>query len=187
MSRCSFGCGLLLVSLALATAAACSSNSSSATGPTTLSAESGARTNLTAEPVTLRPEFLPNVPCSSSPAFGTRVIVVVSGGPGVSVRSLRFRFTDLFGVRALPQVRVIPGSSPMTMPAGMIPPLMGIPIPGLAPPPASTMLQAANAQRFPFFLSFGCGLSTTGIVAISTDTMDRMGRPQTLEISVPLS
>lgn len=186
MCRRSHRYGLLLVSFALVTAFACSTNSSSATSPTALTAESGGQYSLTAEPVMLRPEFLPDVPCSSSRAFGTRVIVVVSGGSGVLVRGLRFRFTDRFGVRVFPQVRVIPGSSPMTIPVTMIPPLMGIPIPGQAPAPPSTMSQASNAQRFPFFLTFGCGLSTNGVVSVSTDTIDGTGRAETREIRVPL-
>jgi len=184
MSRRFHRYGLLLLFLALA-AAACSSNSSTATSPTAPTAGSGG-SGLSAEPVMLRAEWLPDVPCSSSRAFGTRVVVVVSGGSGLSVRSLRFSFTDRFGVRALPQVRMIPGSSPMTIPVTMIPPLTGIPIPGQAPPPASTMSQASNAQRFPFFLTFGCGLSTNGVVSVSTDTIDGMGRVETREISVPL-
>ena len=186
MSRSFPWSGLPLLCLAILSASACSSGSSGATGPTALTVESGTGSSLTAEPATLRPEFLPDLSCSNSRPFGTRIIVVVSGGSQLSLRALRFRFVDRFGISALPNVRVIPGSSPMTVPVTMIPPLMGIPIPGLAPAPASTMSQLSNAQRFPFFLAFGCGLSANGVVSVGADTIDGMGRAATRELSVPM-
>jgi len=175
------GSSLLFVALTMASACQSPGSMNAATGPSPFTSESGFR--VTAEPVALRAELLPDLACSSSRAFGTRVIVVVSGG---TLASLRFRFTDRFGVNALPHVRVIPGSSPMTIPVTMIPPLTGIPIPGLAPAPPSTLSQASNAQRFPFFLTFGCGLSTNGVVSVTAETVDGMGRAGTRELRMSL-
>jgi hypothetical protein len=185
MSRGSPRFGLPLLCAALALAAACENNSSTrVTSPTAVTAESGSGSRITAEPVMLRPEILPGLSCVGSPPFGTRIIVVVSGA-GVSLGGLRFRFTDRFGLTGLPFVRVIPGSSPMTTPVTMIPPLTGIPIPGLAPAPASTMSQLSNA-RFPFFLTFGCGFSTNGVLDVNADLIDGTGRSQTRALRVPL-
>ena len=184
MSRGSPRFGLPLLCAALALAAACENNSStSVTRPTALTAGSGSGSRVTAEPVALRPEILPGVPCAGLPPFGTRIIVVVSGG---TLGRLGFRFTDRFGVTGLPLVRVIPGSSPMTTPVTIIPPMTGIPIPGLAPTPLSTMSQFSNAERFPFFLTFGCGFSTNGVLDVSADLIDGMGRSQTRALKVPL-
>src|SRR5688572_25387812 len=111
--------GVLLAVLALGAAAGCDSNRNTTVGPSALIAATTG-TTFRFEPATLRPELVPGTSCVATlPGFGTRIIVIVGGG--ITVRELRFRFTDRFGVNALPRVAAIPGSSPLSTPASAIP------------------------------------------------------------------
>jgi hypothetical protein len=48
------------------------------------------------------------------------------------------------------------------------------------------MSQASNAQRFPFFLTFGCGMSANGLVVVTGEMVGANGGSVTREVSVPL-
>src|SRR3954447_23186326 len=95
--------GLLLVFLATLSLTAC--ESTSAVIPTSASdvqSQGTLKSTFTAEPATLHAEVLPGVGCLTTPAFGTRIIVIVNGGTNVPLHGVRFRFTDRTGLTALP-------------------------------------------------------------------------------------
>ncbi|HET7694148.1 MAG TPA: hypothetical protein VFK57_00420 [Vicinamibacterales bacterium] len=132
------------------------------------------------EPATLRPEFLPGR-CGPGPLFGTRIIIVIRGGD-VTLRGLRFRFTDMLGVTSLPRVMPIPSASPLTAPVSTLPTLP-IPIPGIAPLPSTGPIPIPGTlQSLPFFLAFDCGVASEGTLVIFIDTDDDRGRTHTSEL-----
>jgi hypothetical protein len=187
--------GVLLVFLGLGVATGCESQRNDVAGPSPVSASltSGASTTFHFEPATLRPEVVPGTSCV---AFGTRIIVVIAGGSDVTLRGLRFRFTDRHGVNALPRVVAIPGASPLTVPASSISSPFPIPTPGLAPLPATSpipmpgppvvngLVPAGPQQQLPFFLFFDCGVAPAGMLFIATEVAEPRGTMQTSEFRV---
>jgi hypothetical protein len=190
---------VLLAFLALGAVAGCDSNRDTPVGPSALTAATTG-TTFRFEPETLRPEFVPGTSCVA--AFGTRIIVIVDGDG--TLRELRFRFTDRFGVSALPRVVAIPGPSPLSTPASAIPssvpiPLPSsspIPIPGLAPLPTNSPIPIPGSTAFgasvpagtsvhlPFFLFFECGVASEGTLFIGTEVADPGGTVQTSQFRV---
>jgi hypothetical protein len=133
------------------------------------------------EPATLRPEFLPGVSCGRRSFFGARIIIVIRGDD-VSVRGLRFRFTDLLGMTALPRVTSIPGNAPLSAPISSFP-TSPIPIPGIAPMPMTSPIPIPGAtQAFPFFLTFDCNVASEGTLSVFVDNVDRNGGMTTTEL-----
>ena len=189
--------GVLLLFLALFSASACDDAKVVATGPSGMPSDTGVQTTFSFQPVTLHPEFLPAVPCG---AFGTRIIVVVSGGTTVIVRGIGFRFTDRNGHTTLPLVKPIPGSSPLTTPLTAIPSTFPIPTPGVGPLPEASPIPvpgfppikgvsvpAGGSLTLPFFLVFDCGVITDGTVVVAVDHADDRGRMGTSEMRVRLA
>lgn len=186
--------GVLLAFLVVGAAAGCDSNRNTTVGPSALtSAMSG--TTFHFEPATLRAELVPGISCGAVPAFGTRIIVIVGGH--VRLRGLRFRFTDRFGVNALPRVMAIPGSSPLSTPASAIPSSFPIPIPGIAPLPVNSPIPipgsspfngvsvpTGTSQHLPFFLLFGCSVASEGTLFVGTEVAEPGGTVQTSEFRV---
>jgi hypothetical protein len=188
--------GVLLLFLAILPTA-CDNVTVSTTHPSTLPAAADPRTTFDFQPAWLQPEFLPAVSCVGGSVFGTRIIVVVSGGTEVIVRGFGFRFTDHSGRTTLPSVRPIPGSSPLTTPVTSIPTTFPIPIPGVGPlPSASPILvpgfppingvrvPAGGSLTFPFFLTFDCGIVPAGMLFVGIDQADGHGRMGTSELRV---
>jgi hypothetical protein len=157
-----------LLVLLFAATSACEATNVNGAAPTKLSASAPAPAALAFEPSTLRPEFLFDRPCTPTLPFGTRIIIVVSGSD-VSLRSIRFGFTDRFGVNALPRVTAIPGSDPMRTPRSLIPTTLPIPIPGVAPLPSTSPIPIPGQSQFPFFLAFDCGIAPDGVLVVSVD------------------
>jgi len=173
----------------LATLSLTACESTSAVIPTSASdvqSQGTLKSTFTAEPATLHAEFLPGVGCLTTPAFGTRIIVIVNGGTNVALHGVRFRFTDRTGLTALPMVTTVSGST-STVPAGSIPPVGGIPIPGVAPlPSASPIPIPGSSQSFPFFLTFGCGFQPDGILVVSADSTNGSGIMHTTDLRMRL-
>ena len=190
MSRILPRFGVLLLGLALLVATGCSDSDSGMTEPSTVTTFNLVP-SFTTQPSMLSPEFLPGISCGSSRAFGTRIIVVVNGGTNMFVKGIDFRFTDRFGVTALPQVRSIPGPVPMTTPSVSIPTSNPIPPLGVAPLPTSSPIPFPGdgnptAADFPFFLTFGCGVFSQGTLIVNVDTGDHTGRTHRAQFTVPL-
>src|SRR4029079_16678480 len=89
--------GVLLLFLALFSVSACDDAKVVATGPSGMPSDTSVQTTFSFQPATLHPEFLPGIPCVTGSAFGTRIIIVVSGETTVIVRGIGFRFTDSSG------------------------------------------------------------------------------------------
>jgi hypothetical protein len=187
--------GVLLAFLAAGAATGCDGQRNTVVGPTALKSATTTGTTFRFEPATLRPEFVSGISCVAVPAFGTRIIVIVGGD--VTLRELRFRFTDRFGVNALPRVMAIPGSSPLSVPASAIPSSFPIPVPGLAPLPASSPIPMPGSSAFngpslpvgtsvhlPFFLFFECGVASEGTLFIGTEVAEPGGTVQTSQFRV---
>lgn len=174
---------------------ACDNDRPTVTGPTALTSTSTNGPVFGFEPAALRPEFLPATSCVRRSPFGTRIIIVIGPGGGVFLRSLRFRFTDRFGVNALPRVTPIIGPSPLTVPVSTIAPFSPIPVPGGAaltstgpiPIPGSAPINGlqippGTLRTLPFFLSFDCGVSSDGVVHVTLDTAAPNGQTSTSEL-----
>jgi hypothetical protein len=183
--------------LALAAVAGCDSQYYVAAGPSSLSSGfTAASTKFDFQPATLRPETIPGNSCMNDPAFATRIIVVIGPAGDVILSGLRFSFTDRFGRNALPRVRPIPGSSPLSVPVSSIPPFSPIPVPGVAPLPPSPipipgsggvngfMVPAGGSRQLPFLLLFDCGVAPAGILFVMTDIADSNGRMHTSRFEV---
>ena len=190
--------GVLLAFLALGMTTGCESQRNTGTGPSPIPAsfKSGVSTTFNFEPATLRPELIPGTSCV---AFGTRIIIVVTGESGVVLRGLRFRLTDRHGVNALPRVMAIPGASPLSSPAPGMPSSFPIPTPGLAPLPSTMpipmpgpsavngfLVPAGASEQLPFFLFFDCGVAPEGFLFIGTEVVEQGGMTQTSEFRVRL-
>lgn len=187
--------GVLLAVLALGAAAGCDSNRNTTVGPSALIAATTG-TTFRFEPATLRSELVPGTSCVAAlPGFGTRIIVIVGGD--VTLRELRFRFRDRFGVNALPRVTPIPGSSPLSTPASAIPSTFPIPTPGIAPLPVNSSIPMPGASSFnglslaggsllhlPFFLLFECGVASEGMLFVGTEVVESDGTVKTSEFRV---
>ena len=176
------------VMLALLLAAVTACNRSSASPTTPAAADIALKPAFTAEPLTVRPEFLPRGSCTGRAPFGVRIVVDVRAGEDFILRGLSFSFTDRFGVRSLPDVfstpdSSIPTSGPIPFPGFAPLPTRGpIPIPGS--PPIDGVLVGRTVQEIPFFLRFGCGLVPDGTIVIVVDLNDRRGRPERAEMEV---
>ena len=172
MSLRSPGYSLLLIVPALLFAVGCddAKNVTTATAPSGVAPVSSIQSAVSVEPAALRPEFLPGLSCRSNRPFGTRLNFVIGGGRDISLHRLRFRFVDRFGVIALPDVAPQTGIFPMTSPPVSIPTSSPIPIPGLAPmPPDGVFIPFGASRTLPFFLTFGCGASSTGTLFVMFD------------------
>ena len=162
----------VLVLLFSATAA-CEATNTSGTAPSKVSTMDAAAVALSVEPVALRPEFLFDRSCLQARPFGTRLIVSVNGGD-VELRSIRFRFTDRFGVNSVPRVISIPGADPMSATIPSITTSMPM-IGGVAPLPSAAPIPIRGSSQFPFFLAFDCGVSPRGVVLIALDVKGPRG------------
>ncbi len=188
--------GLLLAFLVLGATAGCDSNRNVG-GPSSLSSSMTMGSSFGFQPTTLRPELVSDTSCVAVPAFGTRIIIIVSAGGDIILSGLRFRFTDRFGVNALPRVTPIPGSSPLSVSASTIPPFNPIPVPGVAPLPVTSpipipgsspvnglMVPAGTSRQLPFFLLFDCGVASDGTLFVMTDVAKPSGALQTSQFQV---
>jgi hypothetical protein len=151
----------IMLALLLAAVTACNRTSASPTTPA--AADAALKPSFTAEPLKVRPEFLPHGSCTGRTPFGVRITVVVAAGEDFILRGLSFSFTDRFGGRSLPDVfptpdgSSIPTSAPIPFPGFAPLPTRGpIPIPGS--PPIDGVLVGRTVRELPFFLRFGCGL-----------------------------
>lgn len=169
-----------LLGVLLAGSTACEATNTQGTAPSKVSSTAPLPVSLAVEPSALRPEFLFDRSCTKARPFGTRVIVVV-GGSEISVRSIRFRFTDRFGTGALPRVSAISGADPLTAPMPSITTAMPNPVAGIAPLPSPSPIPIRGSSQFPFFLTFGCGVAAHGDLLIAVDTKGPDG-PQTSEV-----
>jgi hypothetical protein len=180
-------CAPVVLALLLTASLACDS-----TTGLTEPARAGAalRSSFTAEPLVVRPEFLPDSLCTRRSAFGVRINVIVAPGEDLILRGLRFAFVDRFGDRALPDVfptpqgSFIPASLPVPFPGvAPLPSRAPIPIPG-SPPIEGLLVSARTARDLAFFLRFGCGVFPEGIILIEGELNDRNGRPENAELRV---
>ena len=179
----------VMLTLLLAAVTACNRTSASPTTPA--AAEAALKPSFTAEPLAVRPEFLPRGSCPGRSPFGVRITVVVVAGEDFILRGLRFSFTDRFGGSSLPDVfptpegSFIPSASPLTVPGFAPLPTRGpIPIPGSPPIDDALLVDAQSLRELPFFLRFGCGLVPNGTIVIIVDFNDRRGRPDRAEMEV---
>jgi hypothetical protein len=153
---------------------------------------------VTAEPLTVDPEFLPNPFCPTRPPFGVRLTVIVRAGQDLIVRGMRFDFIDRSGDAQIPLVIPIPlnSSGPVTIPSSMPVPIPGsspipipssppLPIPGFSP--LDGVLVTGGSLRAPFFVQFGCDVPAAGTLFISVDTADRRGTANTSRVRVCVS
>ena len=180
----------VMLALLLAAVTACNRTSASPTTPA--AADAALKPSFTAEPLKVRPEFLPRGSCTGRSPFGVRITVVVGAGEDFILRGLSFSFTDRFGGRSLPDVfptpdgSSIPTSAPIPFPGFAPLPTRGpIPIPGS--PPIDGVLVGRTVRELPFFLRFGCGLVPDGTIVIVIDLNDRRGRPDRAEMEVRVS
>ena len=162
--------GLLL--LFFSASAACEATNSHGTAPSKVGGMDAAAVALSVEPVALRPEFLLDRSCPQARPFGTRLIVSVNGD--VALQSIRFRFTDRFGVNRVPRVISIPGADPMSATIPAITTTMPM-IGGVAPLPAAAPIPIRGSSQFPFFLAFDCGVSPRGVMLIAVDVKSPRG------------
>lgn len=128
---------------------------------------------LTAEPASLRPEFLPSPSCLLRPAFRVRLTVIVGGGGAVFLSGLRFHFLDRLGSRALPLVSAAPGSSFTSS----LPSSSPVPIPGVAP-----LASFSRSGTLPFIATFGCDVVPDGTLIVIGDLDD--GRTAEMRLRV---
>ena len=152
---------------------------------------------VTADPMTVTPEFLPLSFCPEGPPFSVRLqITIGSGGDIVVVRRVRFDFTDRFGDSAtpvvtrtstrlpesnLPSVPVpvpLPTSSPVNIPTSS-----PIPIPDSLPF-QDTRVLPGDSSTVPTVLHFGCGVDPNGTLIVSVDTTDSRGASGTSQVRV---
>ncbi len=185
--------GVLLALLVLGAATGCERERNTVVGPTALTSTMTSASSFSFEPATLRPELDPSTSCVAVRPFGTRIIVIVNAGGTVILSRLRFRFTDRFGVNALPLVTPIAGLSPLSVSTPTVPPFNPIPIPGVAPLPPTAipipgtspvnglMVPAGSSRHLPFFLRFNCGVESEGTLFVMTDVAEPGGTVQTSE------
>jgi hypothetical protein len=141
--------------------------------------------SVTAEPLTVRPEFVSGAFCATHPPFRGNLIVVVGGRQDVIIRGVHFRFHHRRGGHTFPVVTPTPTASgtivttptygPVPTPGfATLPGASPIPIPGS--PPIEGVLNHANTfRRLPFTFELGCGVPADGTMVIRVDTADRGG------------
>jgi hypothetical protein len=130
---------------------------------------------LSAEPLSVRPEFLPSPQCFDRPAFGLRVFISLRGRD-VTLRGLRFRFIDLIGTQTLPDVIRMPTP---TSNASSLPSASPVIMPGIAALPPLPI-----SSPIPFFARFGCGVLPKGTLVIVGEMSQTNGAMQLVEMKV---
>ena len=184
---------VVLVSAFLGTAGCSDSEPAGATAPSPVAAAT-----VTAEPMTIRPEFLPSSSCGNRPAFRGGLSIIVGATDELILRGLQFHFVDRFGGRTSPLVSPtsafagvttsIPTSGPVPIPSPgfvSIPGSSPITIPG-ASPVHGVLLSANTFRTLPFAFEFGCGVHADGTLLINVETSDRKGRRGTSEVRVSI-
>jgi hypothetical protein len=190
---------LALLITIVSTASSCSdSDDPSPTAPTT-----HVTATMTAEPMVVTPEFVPNASCRTVPAFRTSLVVVVAGDRDLILRNLRFSFTDRLGGTTLPVVIAVvttsvltsvpnsmpvpmPNTSPITIPGTMpIPGSSAVAVPG-SPAVDGVVVLAGTSRRLPLVLEFGCGVPSAGSLTVIAEMMDRDGTPRNQRTTVRL-
>lgn len=174
---------VVLVSAFLGTAGCSDSEPAGATAPSPVAAAT-----VTAEPMKIRPEFLPSSSCGNRPAFRGGLSIIVGTTDELILRGLQFHFVDRFGARTSPLV------SPTSAFAGVttsIPTSGPVPIPGSSPitipgasPVHGVLLSANTFRTLPFAFEFGCGVHADGTLLINVETSDRKGRRGRSEVRV---
>jgi hypothetical protein len=165
------------------------------TGPTTTGLQGPPGALVTVEPTAVRAEFLSRPVCPSAPAFGVRIVIMLSDRI-VTARRLRFELTHHARPPVFPLViplpssptdrRPSPGATPLptfTQNPVPIPTAPGIPVPGS--PPLDEMLLAA--RRLPVFLEFGCDVPPAGRLVATLETTDTAGRSRQVAAQVNVS
>jgi hypothetical protein len=190
-----FGVAVLFVALLVTTG--CNTQADFAlTGPAPLVATANIHASFGAEPASVQPEFFPSGSCVGQ-AFGARVGIRVHGDRDVILRGLRFTYVDPSGLRLLPDVFSIPTLSTPVALTGSMPNSSPVSVPGFAPLPSATLIpmpasspitgvviSAGSSHLFPFFLNFGCGVITNGVIVVIVDAGDRDGKFSTSELRV---
>ena len=141
---------------------------------------------LTADPMTVKPEFLPLSFCPAGPPFGFRLVITVGNGrDSFLLRRLLFNFTDLRGGFSVPTVTPIAtsriGSIPDSMPVPL-PTSPSIPFPSSSPIPIPGSLTledpriaAGASQTQAVFVQLGCGVPPGGTLVVIVDGTDSSG------------
>lgn len=191
-----FGVAVLFVSLLVTTGCSETQADFALTGPAPLVATANIHASFGAEPSIVQPEFFHFGSCVGQ-AFGARVGIRVHGDHDVILRGLRFTYVDPRGLRSLPDVLSIPTLTTPVALIGNMPNSSPVPVPGFAPLPSATLIpmpasspingvviSAGSSHLFPFFVRFGCGVFTDGVIVIVVDAGDRDGRFSTSELKV---
>ena len=192
-----FGVAVLFLSLLVTTGCNNTEAEFSMTGPAPLVATANIHSSFGVEASTVQAESLHSGSCVGGYPFGARVGVRVHGNDDVILRGLRFKYVDPRGAPSYPTIIPIPTlSTPVEM-IGIMPTRSPIPVPGFAPLPTSTLMPTPGSspiegvvitggtpQSFPFFVRFGCGVITDGVIVIIVDAGDRHGRFSTSELKV---
>ncbi len=144
---------------------------------------------VTVEPMVVRPEFLHGGTCAAFSPFGLRLRLSFREHRHLTLRGLRFRLTDRFGVDALPEVIPLPSGMEAALPTPISSPLPGaasLPAPPLPVPGSSSMTGIGIAAGTPlaFFLRFGCGVAPEGLLFVSIQVVDRDGRSESSDVRV---
>ena len=182
---------VVLVSATLGSAACSGSEPAGLAAPSPVAAAT-----VKAEPVAIRPEFLPATSCFSRPPFRGGLVVIVGSTDDLILRGLQFNFTDRLGTRTSPLVSPaaafstattsIPVSGPIPIPAPgfvAIPGSSAITIPGSAPV-HGVFLPANTSRQLAFDFEFGCGVLAEGSLVITVETTDRNGRRGASDVRV---
>jgi hypothetical protein len=191
-----FGVAVLFVSLLVTTGCNSTQAEFSLTGPAPLVATANIHSSFGVEPSSVQPEFFRSGSCVGQ-SFGARVGIRVHGDRDVILRSLRFTHVDPRGMRSLPDVLSIPTLSTPVAFTGNMPNSSPVSVPGFAPLPSATVIplpgsssisgvviSAGSSRLFPFFVKFGCGVITDGVIVIVVDAGDRDGKFSTSELRV---
>ena len=175
--------------LALTVVAGCERTTSSPTAPGPSFGESA---SLTAEPLAVRPEFLPAPVCETRPAFGVRLSISIAGGSGLMIRGFQFVFTDRFGARTFPEALPIPfataasfpSSSPIPTPGGAaLPGTSPVTIPGASP--VQNLFVPPRASRvLAFFVRFACDVLPEGTLLVTADADTSGGNLRASEMRI---
>ena len=175
-----FGVPMLFLTVAAVTG--CDRSSTATTAPSAIAMQATSSVTLSAEPAALRFEPVADPSCLPGLAHGTRLVVVIIGDEGTSLRALRFGFLPDGGRTIYPALIPIPGPAPLSVPVNAIPPQAPLPTPGVAPLPTSMPVSLLQPQRLPFFASLGCGSVRDGVLVVTADFLDRMGVAGTSEL-----
>ena len=194
-----FGVAVLFVSLLVSTGCNNMQADFALTGPAPLVATGNIHSSFGVQASSVQPEFFHSGSCVGQ-SSGARVGIHVRGDLDVILRSLRFTYIDPRGVRSLPDIMPIPTmSTPVALTSSM-PNSSPVSVPGFAPLPSATLIpmpgsspingvviSAGSSHLFPFFVWFGCGVITDGVIVIVVDAGDREGRFSTSELRVAVA